>query len=158
MKVDIMKLVDKAIKTDSLKDLLVGNKNFNVPNQSGFITDKDVVLYGGIYGYYKKNPTSNINIKYENTLIEMLDGNLFELLNSFDYAFMQILSETMGIAPFKLNAEFYIKLKQKVELNKDVLKHYKEYVQYGANLSNGAYEYLENLNQYCEDNYGHKII
>lgn len=158
MKIDVTSLVERALENDNLKDLLEGKNDFNIPNQSGFLTDKDVVLYGGIYDYYKKFPEKQINKKYEETLIEMLNGELFDILNSLDYAFMQILSENMQIAPFKLSSDFYEMLRDTILKNMEELKQYREYEQYGANLQNAAYEYAQNLNKISEEEYGHKIL
>lgn len=158
MKIDVIRMLKNALANNELKQFLLGYSHYNIPSYSGFNTDKDVVLFGGIYGYYKENPDSKLDLLYQETLLKMLNGNVYEMLNSIDYTYMQIMSETKGIAPFTFDQHFYVELKRIVEARKELLMQYKELEQYGSQLSNGAYDYALNLNQLCEENYGRRIF
>lgn len=158
MNVDVLNMLENAINSEQLKFFLEGVKDYEIPNQLNSNTDKDIVLFGGIYKYYRKNPSSKIDKLYENTLISMLDGTLFDLLNVYDYAYMQILAETKGIAPFKLSQDFYRLLREKIKNSANLLAEYKQFSQYGSSLPKGAYSYIQNLNDICETKYGRAIL
>lgn len=147
-----------SLSKNEFRDFLEGKGEYNIMSKEGFLSDRAIALYAGIYEYYKLNPNSNIDNKFEKTLVEMLNGNEFDIVTSFDYFWMQIKAEKTKNSPFKFDSKSYEKLKNAILLNTDKLKSYKEFFEYGAQLQNGAYEYIEGIDKYFESEYGHKIL
>lgn len=154
----VIEILKKAISKKEFKDFLKGTKEYNIRDRDGFFTDKSAVLYLGIYKYYELNPKSKINLLFENTLIEMLNGDEFDVVTAFDYFWKQALSESNNNSPFQLSKNSYIELKNSIIKNSEKLKKYKELPEYGALLEDGAYEYIENMTNYFETEYGRKIL
>lgn len=155
---DVVEILKSAISKNEFKDFLRGTKGYKILNKDGFFTDRSAVLYSGIYKYYEKNPKSNIDLFFEKTLIEMLNGNEFDIVTAFDYFWKQALSEYNNNAPFEFSKDSYIELRNSIIKNSEKLKNYKGLPEHGALLDQGAYEYMENMNNYFNNEYGHKIL
>lgn len=147
-----------ALSKNELKYFLEGKGDYNIRSREGFISDRSIALYSGIYEYYNLNPNSQIDIIFEKTLIDMLKENEFDIVTAFEYFWMQIKAEEKNESPFRFDLKSYEALKNAIFLNAEKLKNYKELTEYGSQLENGAYEYIEGIDKYFEDEYNHKIL
>lgn len=110
-----------------------------------------------IYRVYLKKPNLHIDKLFENTLIEMLNGNFYDFYAAMDTIKFHLQYESTGKAPFKLkNDEMYKVLKSAILKNYEYIDHKMYYA--GRNYENGLLGYVENLNNEVEKNTGHKIL
>lgn len=158
MKNKIVENLEKSLEKGEFKKYLLGQGEYNIPSRNGFFTDISISLYSGIYDYYKLNPSSKIDKIFENEIVKLLNGSPFEVMCAFEYCWRQMSCEERNVAPFKLNETFYLNLKNLLTSKKDILKNYKEYSEFGANLQDGAYQYAININKSLDEDYGRKIL
>lgn len=150
--------LEHALKKGELRKYLTGSNECNIASRDGFFTDISAALYSGIYEYYKLKPESNINVIFESELVSMLEGSEFEIMCAFEYFWRQISCESRMTAPFELGKESILKLKNTILQKEDLLKNYKERWEFGAQLENGAYQYVQNIVKSIEEQYGRKLM
>lgn len=146
-----------AYDNNEIKDFLEGNGKYNFPNYGGGSTDYDCVLYDGIYGLCEIYDTNMVREKFQNELLQMMEGSVKDLVYSYQYSSMQLFSEENKVAPFDLSEEFYQSLKEKILYRKEELSQFRELREFGGNLPNGSYDYINNLNNIMDSN-GNKHI
>lgn len=154
----IAEFLEHALKKGELRKYLTGSNEYNIASRDGFFTDISAALYSGIYEYYKLKPESNINVIFESELASMLEGSEFEIMCAFEYFWRQIFCESRMTAPFELGKESILKLKNTILQKEDLLKNYKERWEFGAQLENGAYQYVQNIGKSIEEQYGRKLV
>ena len=154
----VVEKLDYSLKNNEFRDFLEGKGSYNIPSREGLFTDISTALYSGIYEYYELYPDSKIDKKFEGELIEMLHGENFDIMCAFDYCWRQITCEERKTAPFSLSQNCVLEVKKIINSKKDILSNYKDYVEFGSMLSNGAYEYSQNVSNMIESDYGRKIL
>lgn len=149
-------MVKNAYENNQMKEYLKGDGIYYIRNRYSSKSDFGAALYNGIHEYYKINP--NIKNVFQNTIREMLKGDELDIMVSFEYIYLQLLSEIKKSCPFYLDKECYIELKNCLLNNVEKLKQYKSNPDYNSGTDKGAYGYIENIDNYFEENYGHKIL
>lgn len=152
----VVEMVDYAYKNNQIKEYLKGEGMYYIRNRYSEKSDFGAALYNGIHEYYQIN--SNIKDIFENTIREMLKGDELDIMVSFEYIYLQLLSEIKKNCPFYLDKECYEELKNCILNNADMLKQYKSNSDYNPADNSGAYGYIENINNYFEEEYGCKIM
>lgn len=140
----LLEALEYALKNNELKEFLMGEGRYFIPCRVSTMTDFAVHLEIGIYYYYERHPESKINIAFEQALIEMFDGDNFTFMCGFMHYCRQKYLESINDAPFKLCMECMLHFKDSLAKKQESLKVYKEYWEFGSDLENGAYEYIEN--------------
>lgn len=154
----IIEKLEIALNNGELRQFLMGKGIYRIPSREGGFSDLSTALYSGIYEYYNLYPEKRINILFENEIINMLNGNNFEIMCAFDYCWRQIVCEERKTAPFNLSEQCIINIKRIIMEKQEVLKTYKEYSEFGGHLENGAYQYVQNIDKMVENEYGRKIL
>lgn len=155
---NVVGLLETSLKKEEFRDFLEGKGMYNIPNREGFMTDRAIALYSGIYEYYKMHPEKEINKIFEKELIDMLHSDEFDVMCAFDYCWRQIVCEERKTAPFKLSEECLLNIKSSISSKKDILSNYKDYVEFGSMLNDGAFEYAHNIDMMLDEDYGRKIL
>lgn len=145
-----------AIENNELKLFLEGKGKYNIQDQEGLSNDYSAALVEGIYALYDEQ--ESIKSIYETTLIDMMNSVVKELLYAYNYINLQIKMEKRGIAPFTLPVELYKDLKQKISEKKEELANFRDIPEFGSSLQNGAYEFIENMENITEEYYGRRTI
>lgn len=154
----IIENLETALNNNEFREFLKGNGIYKMPNRESEFTDFSVALSSAIYPYYRLYPEKKINTLFEQEIIDMMDGDDFEIMCAFEYVWRQIVCEERKTAPFNLNKQCFIKMQQTINERKEILKKYKEYYDFGSNLDDGAYQYAENIDKMLEDEYGRRIL
>lgn len=120
-------------------------------------TDISRILREGIYELYQEKPELNINIMLEETLLNMMNGDVFELYMALSIIFDQLLSESYLTAPFIIDKELVIgKLKEKLNTNKEKLSSYFEWQGKGKKL--GIWDEVLRIDSICRRKLNISII
>lgn len=154
----VIEKLETALDNNEFKNFLMGQGIYRIPSREGAFSDLSVALSSGIYEFHRLYPERGINVYFEKELVNMLNGNNFEIMCAFDYCWRQIICEERKTAPFKLSERCVIEIKNSILRNKDVLSVFKEYSEFGGVLENGAYQYAQNIDKMIENEYGRKIL
>ena len=147
----------QALNHNAFPAFLRGEKEYVVKGRDSYGdgTDAAVALYA-VYKYFVSKPDSRINALLETTLIDLLKGNMHDILTAFSYFTIQFLEEMNETAPFYFKNESYRLLQKTIKDNAETLREYKAEEQYGKTLNEGAYEYMTRLGAYLNTQYGRK--
>ena len=148
-------ILDRALREGKFKDFLLGVGTYVVPSREGYATDRAAVMHSGIYKKYPEDP--QIKELFENELKGFLKGDAYELMSCFDYVRIQMTSEANKTTPFELDKEVYEQVKQAIIQRAEELKQYRNY-EFGGMLQDGAYQYINNINNALEENFGTKLF
>lgn len=147
----------RAINDNEVPQFLRGDGKYNIPDRNGLSHNYSASLVEGVYEAYKDN--AEIKLYYENALNYMINnGSLKDLLYAFDYIRLQIKFESMGYATFELNKNIYLNLKNNILKNKENLSQFREITEYGSQLPNASYQFIENMDRITQNDYGRSIL
>lgn len=158
---DIKYITIKAINNNELINLLEGSAPYKVElNQwigACVPTDVGSVLTKGIYEVYKDNPNCNIDKLLEETLIKMIDGEIFDLYCALSTFYSQLIEESFDSSPFKINKDKIIKkLRYTLKNNEDKLRNYFEWE--GIGRPEGMWTEVLRINSLCQKYGGISIL
>ena len=148
-------VLDRAIKEGKFNDFLLGIGTYIIPSREGYATDRAAVMHSGIYKKYLEDP--RIKEMFESSLKQFLNGDTYALMSCFDYIRIQMTSEVNSVAPFELDKEIYEQVRKAIIERAEELKQYRNY-EFGGRLPEGAYQYINNINNALQDNFGAKLL
>ncbi|TYQ16947.1 UNVERIFIED_CONTAM: NAD+ glycohydrolase toxin immunity protein [Acetivibrio alkalicellulosi] len=157
---EINTMVEGAIKTDSLKEMLEGKNHFQIKNShlSNLTTPADYIriLKEGIYKIYIEGDRDILG-RLEETLKIMICEDLFGLYCALEAIYIQLMFEQNRESPFNININELIPLlKDTIVKNKDKLIRYYDWA--GRNEIDGMYGYFERMNRAFVTYYGYSIL
>lgn len=151
----VIDILNRALEDNKFEDFLLGKGTYMVPSREGYVTDRSAVMHSGVYKKYLEDPA--IKEKFENAIIAFLNGSEYELLTAFDYIRIQMTSEANKVAPFEINRQLYEATRRTIIANADKLKQYR-HNDFGGRLQDGAYQYINNVNNALEENFGTHLL
>lgn len=157
---EIKLIVEKAIKMESIKEMLEGKNHFQI-NKSHFSnlttpTDYIRILKEGIYPIYIEG-NKELLVCLEETLENMICEDLFGLYCAIETIYIQLKFEQKKESPFNINInKLVLLLRKAIDTNKDELIRYYDWA--GRNEKNGMYGYFERMNMAFMTHFGYCII
>lgn len=157
----IYEITLKALNNNALIDLFEGKGNYKC-ELNRFIgaeipTDWAYVMRSGVYQVYNQHKELGIDKKIEQTLLEMCDGNSFDIYCATMVFFFQILSEEERRAPFRLNRDKILnKVRTSLQKHQLDMHHYYEWT--GANYEDGIWGDIVRIHNILNQDYGIKLI
>lgn len=167
IKEDIVDKVIRAMERNEMIDLLEGKGNYKIIVHHWIMvlgpTYVPELLYKGIYRVYNEYENSKINILFEETLISMLDKEVFDICCALDIIYEQLTNEEKKeenfISPFKINrSKILNKLRVALRDNENELKKYFEWYVIWKDDKEGAWSYVLNTNYAFKRNFGISIL
>lgn len=156
---DYKQNLQEALDKNELRKFLEGAYPYNIEN-SQYIpgtepTNISAILSKAIYKLYAENP--HIKSIFENTLMEMLDGNAFDIYTVILYIMSELFKEKNDIAPFQLNIRKLLLKLQNILPN--VREELRNGVSNGEDYSNiNAWNDIQRYNRLCKDEYGFQLF
>ncbi len=145
----------KAMEKGEMKKFLLGEGCYGISYR-----EYDEVIESkrlcSIYDYYKKDP--NVKLAFEQGLLDLINDSEYDIFGVFKYLMGQVLSEVcIGFkAPFELDKDVYIKLRQAILSKKEELQNIKSVNRDDVPVKS-AYRYMEDLNDEYESNFGRRV-
>lgn len=158
---EIKELILKSVENKSLEKVLTGEGEYK-KEISEFIgsevpTDWPNIIRGGIYRVYEEHPELNIDVRFENAIISLCEGNYYDVYCVTMVVFFQIVSEERKSAPFSINRLVILqKLKEGLLRNKVALEKCKKWT--GGRFLDGIWGDISRVNSILFEDYGIKII
>lgn len=158
---EIKDLILKSVENKSLEKVLTGEGEYK-KELSEFIgaevpTDWSNIIRGGIYKVYMECPEVNIDVRFENAIISLCEGNYYDVYCVTMVVFFQIMSEERKSAPFSINRLVILqKLNEGLLRNKIALENCKEWT--GRRFPDGIWGDIRRVNTILYEDYGIKII
>ncbi len=86
------------------------------------------IIPRGIYAVYRENPELEIDKIFEDALLEMMDGESFDIYAALSIIHFQLIREERNASPFTINKDKVLKkLSQTLIRNKEKLMNYFEW-------------------------------
>lgn len=148
------KLQDALVKNE-MNQFLKGIYPYNIESSqyspSTEPTDISKVLSKAVYKEYLEN--HHIKVIFENTLMDMIEGNTFDIYVTILYIMSELFKEKNNLSPFKLDVKKIIsKLNYIIP---DIEKAFKNGVSNDEGYTNiNVWNDLLRYNQICKDEYG----
>lgn len=158
---DIKQQLLRAIENNEIIDFLEGKGNYKVEFHqwvsSNAPTDITQIMSKGMYRLYIEKPDMNINKLLENTLLEMLTLNEFDVYIALQIIYFQLIREKREDSPFKLDMEKLLKeTRESLLKNKEKLKQYKIFC--GEESENGLWDDVVRIDTLCKRKWNISII
>ena len=152
---DYREKLQDALDKNEIDQFLKGIYPYNIENSqyspSNEPTNISKVLSKAIYKEY----TNNHYIKdiFENTLMDMIEGNAFDIYVTILYIMSELFKEKNNLAPFRLDIKkMVLKLNDTIP---DIEKTFKNGVSNDEGYTNiNVWNDLLRYNQICKDEYG----
>ncbi|SDB35432.1 hypothetical protein SAMN02910298_01747 [Pseudobutyrivibrio sp. YE44] len=156
---DVLAVLKEAISKGEIIPFLRGEGEYmcehNEMVQAPEQTDVSKVLSRGIYKLYKED--NSIKVLFENGLLEMLDGDDFDVYMVGAYLTSILFKEQNGLAPFSLDKDKIIdRFSEEVLSRKDRIKAGVKHASGFVNAS--AWEDIERFNYVCKTNYNVQLF
>lgn len=151
---DILEMTFKAIQNDQFINLLRGDGEYLVETSQyspdAELTDVGKILSRGIYKAFKQQ--EEIKIKFENSLIEMLDKTNFDVYMVCLYISSQLFKEENELSPFLLDKDNILnKLRNEIVKRKGKIM---DGIIYPSGYKNTkAWQDLKRLKTVCKEEY-----
>lgn len=125
-------LLLKAIKEKEVIKYLEGKDGYNFEVEhwvnASAPTDWTKIIPKGIYAVYRENPEFKIDEIYEDALLEMMDGDPFDIYVALPIIHFQLIREERNASPFTIDKiKVLKKLSQTLIRNKEKLMNYFEW-------------------------------
>jgi hypothetical protein len=156
---DILTMLKEAISKGEIilflrgegKYLCENNEMVQAPEQ----TDVSKILSRGIYKLYKEDDT--IKNIFEDSLIEMLDGDDFDVYMVGSYLTSILFKENNGLSSFSVDKEKIIEKFSREVIARET--RIKEGIKHPSGFVNtSAWEDIERFNTVCKSEYGVKLF
>lgn len=155
----IREMMLKAIEKKEFVKFLCGENEYKIELSqyvSGMLpTDTEKILAEGIYMEYENN--INIKERFENALIDMINGSVGEVYMAVVYFIDILFDEKHDIATFIINKEHILPCLKKIlrEREKDFIK---EITFSGGIVKKEAWKDIVRWNKVCQMKYGITIL
>jgi hypothetical protein len=114
------------------------------------LTDWTKIIPWGIYEVYKENPELGLDKMIEDAILEMMDGEPFDIYVALTLVYFQLLSEHYDKSSFIIDRNKVLKkLRQTLINNKEKLMNYFEWT--CGNYEGGAWGEVVRINELCKD-------
>jgi|GEM_PF-2710010 len=118
----------KAVEKSELKSFLRGENGYGISmssmetSVSVLFTDVNMALVAGVYEAYKDD--KRVKEMFENTLLEMLEGDASDVYIALEYIARQQDKEYNKNKKFEINAEpIIVKLQEGLKRNRELLQY-----------------------------------
>ena len=150
-----------AINNNELVNLLEGSGSYTIELHQ-FVsaqvpTDVGSVLTKGIYLVYKENPEVKIDKLLVETLLTMMNGEIFDIYCALSTIYSQLIEESFDASPFKIDRDKILsKLRSSLKNNEVDLKKYFEWE--GMGRPQGLWTEVLRINMLCEKYWNISIL
>ncbi|NLD50858.1 MAG: hypothetical protein GX660_27260 [Clostridiaceae bacterium] len=154
-------LVLKAIRNNELVECLEGKGDYKIEldkwvNASA-PTDWLRVIEKGIYRIYHDNPEMQIEKRFEDTLLKMMDGEPFDIYVAAAVFYSQLIIEYEGDSPFSIDRNRLLqKIRKVLSDNEQKLRGSFESV--GKNCREGLWSEIIRIDTNCKNNWNLSIL
>ncbi|MYL47224.1 hypothetical protein GLV94_16385 [Virgibacillus halodenitrificans] len=155
-----MKVI-QAIDNNEFIDLLKGKGDYKIELHqwvsANVPTDVESILTKGIYPLYLDDQNKRVELKLEQSLITMIDGELFDIYCALSTIFCQLIEEGLGTAPFKINQDKILnKLRITLNSKEKELKNYFEWE--GLGKPEGMWTEVLRMDSICKRRWGISLL
>lgn len=106
---------------------------------------------------YKENPELGLDKMFEDAILEMMDGEPFDIYVALFLVFNQLLNERDDKLPFVIDRNKVLKkLRQTLINNKEKLMNYFEWT--CGNYEEGAWGEVVRINELCKEKFNISIL
>ena len=156
---DILSLLKSAIQNGEMAQFLRGQGKYLCENnemvQAPEQTDVSKILSRGIYKLYEED--ASFKSLFENSLLQMLDGEDFDVYMVGNYITSILFKEENGLASFVVDKDKIIKKFSEEIFSRE--SRIKEGIKHPSGFVNtAAWQDIERFNTVCKTEYGVELV
>jgi len=154
-------LMLEAINNGEVIEFLEGKGNYKVAmNQWANVsapTDWVRIITKGIYVVFNENPSLKVDKLFEDALLKMLDGEVFDIYVALAVFHFHLIREQRGASPFAMDREKILpKLSKTLIDNEEKLRDYFEWE--GKAYKEGMWGEVIRVNTLCRNKWNLPIL
>ena len=158
---NIKNLLLEAVSKNEMIEFLEGKNGYRV-NVSQFVplnvpTDWTQIIPIGIYSAFLEKPKLKLDEMYEDAIIRMLEGDVFDIYVALSITHFQLLEEQSQTSPFRMNKDKILKkLREVIKVNEEYLRNYFEWS--GAVYKDGMWGEVNRIDYLWREYLGISIL